>query len=155
MEKTEIFQYLSIYLLSIVKLVLGSVPLSMVYIKMNHLSVVACLTLCCLGGFSGTIVFTRLGNNLWIWLETFGWYRSYQANSKKASIASRRRLINIKNKYGLAGIAFLSPILLSIPGGCILASRFFKNRTSIYIHMFVSIIIWVWGSGLALYFLVN
>jgi hypothetical protein len=151
MAQNEIIQYFSIFLLSIVKLVLGSVPLAILYIKLNHLSFVTSMVVCCLGGFTGMFIFTTLGEKMWIWLDTFEWYKKYKKNNP-STIKSRRRLIHIKNKYGLWGVSFLSPILLSIPGGCLLASRFYSNKGRIYFRMSVSIIVWVWVSGALLNF---
>jgi len=146
--------YISIFLLSIVKLVLGSVPLSIGFIKVYKISFVISMTLCCIGGYIGVIIFSNVGQKLWDWLGQFAWYRSY-IERNPSTIKSRRRIVYIKNKYGLWGISFLSPIILSIPGGCILAARFYSNKSRIFYRMAISITIWVWGSGAILYLIGN
>ncbi|MSQ79535.1 MAG: hypothetical protein EXR21_07660 [Flavobacteriaceae bacterium] len=149
MSSTELLQYGSVFLLSIVKLVLGSVPLSLVYIKSFGLSFVLCMTLCCIGGYLGVFIFTNMGKRLWVWWDNLPFNRSREKKPK--TMASKRRTIYIKNKYGLWGISFLSPVLLSIPGGCIMASRFYKDKSAIYLRMCIAITVWVWGSGLLLW----
>ncbi|MCS6980720.1 MAG: hypothetical protein NZM65_00825 [Flavobacteriales bacterium] len=54
----------------------------------------------------------------------------------------RRRLVRIKQKYGLWGIAFLSPVLISIPIGCLVAVRYFHNRRRILFTMMASVLFW-------------
>ena len=53
-----------------------------------------------------------------------------------------RRFIHLKNKYGLLGISFFTPILLSIPVGCFLASRFFGKQKRTLLVMLAGIVFW-------------
>lgn len=107
-----------------------------------------------LGGFCGIMIFTALGDKIWKWLDEAHWYRAYKKRNP-SKYKSRKRILKIRDQYGLWGIAFLSPILLSVPGGCLLASRFYKNHGKIYFAMAISVILWVWGSGLFLSVLVS
>jgi hypothetical protein len=53
----------------------------------------------------------------------------------------KKIIINFKNKFGLNGLAIASPILISIPLGAVVASRFFKQkRTPIFFIFWV--VIW-------------
>jgi predicted neutral ceramidase superfamily lipid hydrolase len=53
-----------------------------------------------------------------------------------------RRLVSIFRKYGLLGIAFLTPVILSIPIGTIVANSFEPNKRKIFLFMFISILFW-------------
>ncbi len=53
-----------------------------------------------------------------------------------------RRMVRIKRSGGLWGIALLTPILLSIPVGCLLAIAMEHHRMRIVRVMFVSLLIW-------------
>jgi hypothetical protein len=53
-----------------------------------------------------------------------------------------RRIITIWKKYGLFGIAFLTPVIISIPIGTIIATRLVNNKKKVFIYMFVSISFW-------------
>jgi hypothetical protein len=57
----------------------------------------------------------------------------------------RRVIIDFKNKYGLNGLAIASPIIISIPVGAVVASRFFKRKRTPLLF-----ILWVviWSLGL-------
>jgi len=49
-----------------------------------------------------------------------------------------RRLVRFRNKFGLAGIALLTPILLQVPVGTILAGSIESNSKKVFLYMFVS-----------------
>ena len=61
---------------------------------------------------------------------------------KKVFTKTNRRFIKIKNKYGLIGISALTPVLLSIPVGCFLASRFYKGERKTLPIMIAGIVFW-------------
>lgn len=49
-----------------------------------------------------------------------------------------RRLVRFRTKFGLAGIALLTPILLQVPIGTILAGSIEANSKKVFLYMFVS-----------------
>jgi hypothetical protein len=51
-------------------------------------------------------------------------------------------IVKVKHRFGLVGIALLTPFLISIPLGCYLAVRYFKNKQRIIAYMFASILFW-------------
>jgi len=61
---------------------------------------------------------------------------------KKVFTKRNRRLVTIFRKYGLFGIAFLTPVILSIPIGTIVANSFEPNKRKIFLFMFISILFW-------------
>lgn len=65
-----------------------------------------------------------------------------QKKKKIVFTKGNRRFITIKNKYGLIGISALTPILLSIPLGCFLASRFYKGKSTTIPIMLAGIVFW-------------
>ena len=69
--------------------------------------------------------------------------RLFHRKKKKSVFTRKNRLIILgKQKFGLAGIAFLTPFIFSMPLGGFLAVRFFKDRFKILRYMYVSIIGW-------------
>lgn len=70
-------------------------------------------------------------------------YKKIPVIGKKRIFTSRnRRIITLKTKYGLAGIAFLTPVLLSIPIGTFIATKLVHNKSKIILYMAVSISFW-------------
>jgi len=53
-----------------------------------------------------------------------------------------RRFVYIWRKYGLAGVAALTPVLLTPIGGVLLAISFGTPRDKLIIYMFVSASVW-------------
>lgn len=90
-----------------------------------------------LGGITGILVFTYLGSHLRIWLiKTFP-----NQLSKKFSRGSRF-LVKVRKHGGLNGIAFLTPIILSIPIGVLIALDITKQKSKIVYSMVFSCIFW-------------
>lgn len=61
---------------------------------------------------------------------------------KKIFTPFRRRIIRIKNKFGIIGIAIVTPCIISIPIGSILAARLFQNKVKVLTAMFISTVAW-------------
>jgi hypothetical protein len=61
---------------------------------------------------------------------------------KKIFSSRSRRFVKIWRKYGLIGLAFLTPVLISIPIGTVIANAFESNKKKIFLYMFLSIVFW-------------
>lgn len=61
---------------------------------------------------------------------------------KKIFTKFNRRVIRIKHRFGLTGIAILTPIFLSIPIGAFLAERFYKDKKKVILYLSISAIAW-------------
>lgn len=69
--------------------------------------------------------------------------RMFPRKKKKKVFTKRNRLIILgKQKFGLTGIAFLTPFIFSMPLGAFIALRFYSNRLKILTYMYISIIGW-------------
>lgn len=86
------------------------------------------------GGCTGVVVFTYLGEIISNYLSKFHFFKI--KNSKL------RKFIKIKNSYGLIGIAVLSPIVFSIPLGCIISASFEHDKNKIIRYQIISVLIW-------------
>jgi hypothetical protein len=64
------------------------------------------------------------------------------AAKKKIFTAGNRRLVKIWKRYGLIGLAALTPILFSIPIGMFFITRVEKNNKKILLYMLISITTW-------------
>lgn len=61
---------------------------------------------------------------------------------RKKFTRSARILVKVKNKYGLIGLALISPTIISIPVGCIIAAKYFSNDRKTVPVFFSSIVFW-------------
>lgn len=91
------------------------------------------------GGMLGVVFFTYFGDGIkTVWGKFFP-----KKQSPKLVINSRRRMIvKIRQKYGLAGIAFLTPLILTVPIGSLIAGAFYKNKLQVFAYMFVAFTFW-------------
>lgn len=94
-------------------------------------------------GMLGILTFMFLSTlilQFWNWLkEQLGIKR---AKPRKVFSKRSRMIVRVKSKYGLAGIALLSPMIISLPVGVFLAMRYFKNKKQVFIYMLGGVIIW-------------
>lgn len=89
------------------------------------------------GAFIGSSMFTYLSERIFDW-----WNKRFPSKLKQHKIRKIRKIIKVKQKWGLSGIAFLAPVLLSYPGGCFIAVKFFKNPLKIILSMTLSASLW-------------
>ena len=61
---------------------------------------------------------------------------------KKVFTRKNRRIVKIKQNYGLLGIAVTTPVLLSIPVGAFLVVRYYRSNTAKFLVLVASNILW-------------
>lgn len=91
-------------------------------------------------GFAGSFIYTYFSYYIIQWWNKL--QRRWQKHPKKIFTKSNRRIIKIKNTFGLTGIALLSPVLLSIPLGAFLGEKFYKNKNKVILYLNASILFW-------------
>jgi hypothetical protein len=91
-------------------------------------------------GFVGSVVYTYLSYYIIQWWNKI---RNRYFNKPEKLFTKRNRfIIKIKNKFGLTGIALLSPVLLSIPLGAFLGEKFFKDKRKVILYLNFFILFW-------------
>lgn len=98
------------------------------------------------GGILGIYFFAFLSDKLIAW-----WNRNFRKSRSKGSDESgdkkvftkrNRRIVRIKQKYGLIGIALSTPIVLSIPLGTFLVVRYYRSSRTKFLYLIVSNLAW-------------
>lgn len=97
-----------------------------------------------LGGIAGSSFFYFFGSVVIHGIEN--WRRRVRKRSKRPQpkIFTRRsrRIIRLKRSFGLIGLVILTPCILSIPVGCIVAAKFYRHNKSTYPLLLLSSILW-------------
>ena len=165
---SEFVKILLIILLSSVKFVAG--PPFAYFDDRYDFTFFETVSYCVVGGMLGVWVFTFFSLEIqitWDWLknrfkkiveqqgvfskpeptdESISVNYTYISNRSKSprKIFSKRsrKIVRIWRKYGLMGVAFLTPVLFSIPIGTIIANSFETNKQKIFVYMFLSIVFW-------------
>lgn len=136
-----IFEVISVFLLSTVKFVFGSVPLALGL----GFSFFETVVVTSAGGFVGVVVFVLLSDFLVRKLKARKARRRLEHPERIPDRIFTRKnkiIVIIKRRFGLPGIALLTPLLLSIPLGCFLAVRYFEVKQRIIAYMFGSVLFW-------------
>jgi hypothetical protein len=131
---------LLLFLLCSVKFVVG-VPATYLAYRFNFFE----LTLfSSLAGISGVLVFSFLGDALSILWSKFRlrFFRVSHPKVKKRFTRGNRIYVSIIRRYGLFGLAFITPTIISIPVGSILAGRLFPNKRLVLIYLSGSVVLW-------------
>lgn len=89
------------------------------------------------GGYAGFVLFFFAGKAI-----VKGWYRIFKKKERPLFNKRNRLIIKIKTKYGLLGIAVLTPLILSVPVGALLASYYFPKAQKTLPIFLACIVIW-------------
>jgi hypothetical protein len=98
------------------------------------------------GGILGIYFFAFLSEQVMAWWKRL--FRKQRARvraavrEKKVFTKRNRRIIRIKQQYGLAGIAFTTPLLLSIPVGTFLVVRYYRTSKTKFSYLIASNLFW-------------
>ena len=135
----EFGKYISVFLACTLFFSKIGMPTAVAIFKFHYLKSVITSSA---GAIFSTVVFTYLSDGILKYWEKLKdkWFAS--KHKKKIFTKSNRRVIRIKQRFGLFGIAVLTPILLSIPLGAFLGERFFKDKKKVILYISVATILW-------------
>jgi len=135
----EIKEIGGIFLLSTVKFGFGGVPAA-VFAGFHFFKAVTVTTA---GGVTGSIIFANISEwALDSWQKFRFKHMPYRRSGTSKSIFESKLVQTVKKKWGLAGIAFLTPFILSIPIGTMIAVRFYHDKQKVISYMLISIALW-------------
>ena len=99
------------------------------------------------GGIAGIYFFAFLSEKMIDW-----WKQTFRRSNrkiledeqqiKKFFTRKNRRIVRIKQKYGLFGIALITPFLLSIPVGVFLVVRYYYTSKTKFLYLIGSNLLW-------------
>lgn len=141
MVGADILKYVSVFLLSMVKFFGG--PLAGVSMG---LSFGATIALTITGMMTSVIIFSGIGSFFSRWYIEQRRLKQKPVFSKKS-----RRIVRIWQRFGMRGIAFLTPIILSPIIGTVVATALGASPRKIILHMLWSALFW----GVILTFMVT
>ena len=141
----EIAKILSVVGLSAFRHTFGGVPLASGY-GFSYFEV-ALLT--AVGGTIGLLLFIYVAKFLsFCFAKLLGLKRS---RKPKTFTFRNRLLVKIKQRWGLYGIAFLTPPLLSIPIGTTIAASMYKDKRKVFVVLFTAVLFWSFAGAFMSY----
>ena len=139
----EILKAVPVFFFSMVKFIFG--PTMGYAVKLHILTTI----LTTVGGMMASVfLFTFFGN----WIRAKVLTRFF---SRKKFSRSNRKFVTIWRKYGLPGVAALTPLFLTPIGGTILAVSVGSPKDRIILYMFISAAFWAVVISFAVYLFGN
>lgn len=137
----EILKAFSVYLSTMIKFIFGPIGG-----KAAGLHLITTMVVTAAGMMTMVIAFTYFGE----YLRAKILHRFFPKKESSDQPPKQRSAFFLK--YGLAGIAFLTPIILTPIGGTLLAVSVSSNREKIIFYMLMSACVWSVILTLAVYF---
>ena len=110
-----------------------AIPLSVLKYDFNFIQT---LLFTVVGGVLSVLAFSYLSDKIYKLIKT------KEQNKVKKRSMKKALAIKTARKYGLVGIAFLTPIFLSIPIGTYLALHFFPEKKKTIPILITSVVAW-------------
>ncbi|RNI23358.1 hypothetical protein EFB08_17570 [Rufibacter latericius] len=136
-----VLKYISVYLLSSVKFFGG--PL--VGLTMG-VSFWATLGLTIAGMMTSVLLFSLIGSAV-----HDRYVARQRAKNKPMFSKKNRRIVSVWKRFGMSGIAFLTPVLFTPIVGTVLATVLGVSKSRIMLHMFWSAVFWGFAVTLTLF----
>lgn len=105
-----------------------------------------------IGGCTGVTSFFYFGN--WVMVAIRKWHfrllhgtRSSAVHKEKKTRSTKRRraIVRLKTKYGVVGLAILTPAIISIPIGAVVAARYYFHNKWMLPLLLISTLCWSTG----------
>ena len=123
--------YLVVFAMSMFKFIFGCVGGAV-----RGFSYLETVLITVLGMMTSVIIFTYFG------LAIRNWFFIAFKRKRKVFTKRNRRLVKIWRKYGIIGVAFMTPLFFSPVGGTLIAVSFGEKKERIFFHMLWSAILW-------------
>jgi hypothetical protein len=104
------------------------------------------------GGIMGIFVFYYAGHFISEWwkrnmakIKSFVTRRpitDFTGENRRIMTRKNKLIVRVKNKFGLAGIAFVTPCLISIPIGTLVAVAIYRKRKPVILYLLISLVLW-------------
>ncbi|MEP5612106.1 MAG: hypothetical protein ABJP45_07635 [Cyclobacteriaceae bacterium] len=127
-----VLKYFLVYFLSALKFVFGPALGIIAY----DLPLFAVIILTALGMMTTVYLFTFFGGPIRAFLGRF------RKKDRKIFTKKNRQFVRIWRRYGLKGVCFLTPLILTPPGGAILINVLGSKKSLIIKWMWISAIFW-------------
>ena len=125
---------LGFLMLSMVKFLFAP---SMMTFAPGDYSILTVLVTTTVGAALGTLLFYYFGMQMFRWIGSL----SRKRTERKTFTPMRRRILGVKNKYGIKGLMLLSGII-SVPVTALLAAKYFGDNKQTPLYLILGFFIW-------------
>ena len=136
-----VIKYILIFLLCMVKFVVA-VPSGFATLDLPFIPFVLFTTA---GGISGVLAFSFFSNYIfqaWDFIISSLGFKVIQTKPKRRFTKASRIYTKIIKSYGLIGVALITPTIISIPVGTVLALKLFPDKRKVIFTLSISVLLW-------------
>ena len=142
---SELLKFLTVFFTCALAFGKAGIPTAIAVYKFNFIKV---MLVSWAGGITGIIFFTYVSAAIIKWIHDYRARRNL-IHSKRIFTKFTRRVIRVKQRFGLTGIAFITPVI-GTPLGAFIAEKFYKSKRKVIVYLSFSVVFW----SLLLYFLI-
>jgi len=103
-----------------------------------------------IGGILGVAAFMFLSQSISKVTAYFSFRKKKKKKVKRKFTRMNRFIVRVKQRFGLAGIAFITPWFLTVPVGTMISCGLYNDKRKVFLYQSASILIWsLIGGGLA------
>lgn len=143
----EFLKILSVFITCIIFYGKAGIPAAVALFKFSFWKV---MLMAVSSAIVGSALFTYMSSTLIKWRHNFR-LKHGKIHNKKIFTKFNRRIIRIKHRFGLIGIAVITPFV-GIPIGAYIAERFYKDKKRVITYLSTASIIWAIIFYFLLYF---
>ena len=99
-----------------------------------------------IGGALGVFFFMFFASAI---KEAYLWYLKKRGKTPRKFTKTNRFIVRVKQRFGLYGLAFITPLIISIPVGSIIVATVYRNKLRSFTFLVVAVLFWsVVGSSI-------
>jgi len=131
----EVFEILMVMLISTVKHTLVGIPTGYA----TGLNMLEVMLYTAIGGTIGVLFFMYFADTM---KKLYLWYLKKRGKTPRKFTKMNRFIVRVKQRFGLYGLAFITPPLISVPVGAMIAASIYKNKKRVFIFLLGGVIFW-------------
>jgi len=137
----EFWEILTVMLISSTKHVFG--PPSGYVAGFNMLEVILYTSI---GGIAGVFFFMYFASTM---KKGYLWYLKKRGKTPRKFTKTNRFIVRVKQRFGLYGLAFITPPIISVPIGAVIVATIYKNKVRAFTFLAAGVLFWsVVGSSI-------
>jgi len=92
-----------------------------------------------IGGVIGVFFFMYFASST---KKAYLWFLKKRGITPRKFTKTNRFIVRIKQRFGLYGLAFITPPLISVPVGAIIVATIYKNKIRAFTFMVAGVLFW-------------
>lgn len=132
---TEFVEILIVVLTSSIKHTFAGIPTGYL-LKFNYVEV---MLYTALGGAMGILFFMYFAAGT---KKLYLYYLKRRGITPRKFTRMNRFIVRVKQRFGLIGIAFITPPLMSVPIGAVVAATIYKDKRKAFLFLLGGVVFW-------------